>query len=116
MAEHSEVIKQFKRMCKSMTGIRCTRGECPMGYAFGCENIGQCRKIAFERPDVFEEKVMAWAAENPEPVYPTIAKYLEQFGIIIRRDGTMEADFFKANEPMSTDVAKLLGIDPKESV
>ena len=110
MAEFSEVIKQFKRMCKSITLMKCTRGECPMG----CENIGQCRKVAFERPAKFEEQVMSWAAEHPEPVYPSIAKYIEQFGITIRRDGSLEADFFKANEPMSADIAQKLGIEPKE--
>lgn len=58
--------------------------------------------------------IMTWAAEHPEPVYPSVAEYLERLGIIIRRDGTMEADFFKANEPMNADVAKLLGLEPKE--
>lgn len=72
MAEYTEVIKQFKRMCKSVTPMKCIRGECPMG----CENIGQCRKVAFERPAKFEEQVMAWAAEHPELVYPAWRDWL----------------------------------------
>ena len=68
----------------------------------------------YSNPKKAEEIIMTWAAEHPEPVYPSIAKYLERFGIIIRRDGSLQADFFKANEPMSTYIANLLGISPEE--
>ena len=109
MAEFQEIIKQFRRMCwYYQRQVKCDG--CPMA---GC-NISQCRKLAFDRPDETEIIVTKWAAEHPEPVYPSIAKYLEQFGIIIRRDGTLEADFFKAHEPMNADIAQKLGIEPKE--
>lgn len=48
------------------------------------------------------------------PVYMTMAQFLEQFGIIVRREGTLEMDFFKANEPMSEEMAKRLGVKPLE--
>lgn len=112
MAEYTEVIKQFTRMCKSTTGFKCSRGECPvMGHAFGCENIGQCRKIAFERPDVFEEKVMAWAAENPEPVYPTWYRWLIMMGAI----GSVEDLFSDLQLEIPADKAQELGIEPEEA-
>lgn len=119
MAEYAEVIKQFKRMCKSTTGFECSRGECPvMGYAFGCENIGQCRKIAFERPDAFEGRVMAWAAEHPEPVYPTWWKYMCMIGVIPNTLGDKTLGEVTIENLMGTpipaDIAEKLGIEPKE--
>ena len=110
MAEYSEVIKQFKRMCKSVTPAKCTRGKCPMG----CENIGQCRKIAFEQPSCFEDIVMAWAAEHPEPVYPTWKEYFAElygsgvFGQPLMAVGLLCEDHIPA------DIAQKLGIEPKE--
>lgn len=106
MAEFSEVIKQFKRMCKSVTPMKCTRGECPMG----CENIGQCRKVAFEQPSCFEDIVMAWAAEHPEPVYPAWRDWLRsQYPMM----GTYTmTDILES--PIPDDIAQKLGIEPKE--
>ena len=105
MAEYNEVIKQFKRMCKSVTPMKCTRGECPMG----CENIGQCRKVAFERPAKFEEQVMTWAVEHPEPVYPTWGQYFRRY---------YGLEYCKGHEMLleniPADIAQKLGIEPKE--
>lgn len=111
MAEFSEVMKQIARMADACKG-ECEK--CPLDNSVLCTGpwcFGGTEGIAEA-----ERIVMQWAAENPEPVYPSIAKYLEQFGITIRRDGSMQADFFKANEPMSADTAKLLGIEPKEGI
>lgn len=118
MAEYSEVIKQFKRMCKSISAGGCTRGECFMGRAYGCEYIGQCRKIAFERPSGFEEKVMAWAAEHPEPIYPTWWKYMCMIGVIPDTLGDKTLGEVTIENLMGTsipaDIAQKLGIEPKE--
>ena len=67
---YSEVINQFKRMCWFYSRDK-TLGECPMCASYPNCNIGQCRKIAFERPKHFAATVMQWAAEHPEPKYPT---------------------------------------------
>lgn len=103
MAEYKDVIKQFKRMCKSVSNAQCTRGECLMG----CENIGQCRKVAFERPAEFEERVMAWAAEHPEPVYPTWAEYLMH----VYQDVSYARIL---GETIPADIAQKLWIEPKK--
>ena len=106
MAEFAEVMPQFMRLCDSYK--HCD--DCLVNQAgFKCDYD----HMGHSKTDVagLEHIVMQWAAEHPEPVYPTVAKYLEQFGIIIRRDGTLQADFFKAHEPMNADVAKLLGVD-----
>lgn len=111
MVEFQEVMKQWLRMCKAYPkceGCKLNAYD-EFGYKYNCHENGILCNI-----DRVESVIMAWAKEHPESVYPSVAKYIEQFGIIIRRDGTLEADFFKANEPMSADIAQKLGIEPKE--
>ena len=109
VAEYTEVIKQFKRMCKSISPAKCTRGECPMR----CENIGQCRKVAFERPAKFEEQVMTWAAEHPEPMYETWLEFIKRF-----ETGKPKSDpdfiYWMGTTSIPDDIAQKLGIEPKE--
>ena len=100
MAEYSEVINQFKRMCAH--GNCRTATGCPMD---GC-NISQCRKFGFERPREFEQRVMQWAAEHPEPVYPSWYEYLTD---MYPSTWNMIKD-----KPIPADIAEKLGIEPKE--
>ena len=114
MADFVQTMKDWRRMCITANdGPDTTKCDnCPMG---------ESRLCGFEKSDIGDHElqeaetfITTWAAEHPEPVYPSMAKYLEQFGIIIRRDGAVEADFFKAHEPMDADIAQKLGIEPKE--
>jgi hypothetical protein len=115
MAEFVQTMKDWRRMCKVQEDTTCGAcSSCPMG-----DDGKSCMAVyedEFETVDFahIEQTVTEWAAEHPEPVYPSIAKYLERFGIIIRRDGSLQADFFKANEPMSAYMANLLDISPEE--
>ena len=110
-------MHDWKRMCKHFwsgdPNDDCSEN-CPLLHVW-CPMVD---KPMMNVDDVdaarLEAVVTKWAAENPEPIYPSIAKYLERFGIIIRRDGSLQADFFKANEPMSAYMANLLGISPEE--
>lgn len=106
MAEYNEVIKQFKRMCKSITPIKCTRGECPMG----CENIGQCRKIAFEKPAYFAATVMRWVEEHPEPVYPAWRDWLRD---LYGNPKMTMTDILES--PIDHEIAQRLNIVPRRS-
>lgn len=112
MAEFEEVVKQFRRMCE-------TQGcdGCPMYPA--C-NIGQCRKIAFERPKEFEAKVMQWAQEHHEPVYPTWGDWLAEQGVVIKdKIGENKYKYNtlrKVSTPIPADIAEKLEIKPKEEV
>ena len=56
-----------------------------------------------------ERKVMSWAAEHPEPVYPTWREWLSEQGVL-SAGGLWE----KAFEPIPADIAEKLGIQPKE--
>ena len=96
MAEYTEVIEQFKRMCE--WGNCSTATGCPMNLS---HNIGQCRKIAFERPAHFAATVMQWAAEHPEPVYPTWWDWFAAGGL-------------DPDDPIPADIAEKLGLEPKE--
>lgn len=83
MAEFTDVMKQFDRMC-----LYYQRGlKCPMGCPMGGMNISECRKIAFEQPGIAEKTVMSWAKDHPEPVYmyPTWAEWLKEQGFVTRK-------------------------------
>lgn len=64
MAEFNEVVKEFNRMDETFSR-NCK--DCPMPG----QNIGQCRKLLFDDPETYGYIVMRWAAEHPEPKYPT---------------------------------------------
>ena len=112
MAEFQEVMRQFDRMCWYYQRKR----ECPMGCPMNGVNISQCRKITFEEPDVTEKTVMSWAAEHPEPVYPTWWSWLINEGVIEK--GSTYAGAFDQLKTKSipADIAQKLGIEPKEDV
>ena len=67
MAEFKEVMKQYKRMCKSYPDC----ADCPFKAELGWD----CQPDALieeEDMDIWETTVMDWARNHPEPVYPTI--------------------------------------------
>ena len=125
MAEFSEVMKQAKRMCDSC-------GDC-----YGCpflNNDHQCKythlldsDATFEDVTDFENIVMKWAAENPEPKYPTWFywqndvfrnNYLEicpkSFGVDCPYNNVPtghECDICR-NRPIPAHIAEKLGIRP----
>lgn len=67
MAKFIEVMEQAKRMCKAFGDGHCS--ECPIGHA----NALECEITVTSGMDCeeVERRVMQWAAEHPEPVYPT---------------------------------------------
>lgn len=112
MAEYSAVIKEAKRMCWHYTQGG-NHDKCPMYPA--C-NVSQCRKIAFERPADFEERIMAWAAEHPEPQYPTWIEFFLSLGLSERDGEGYRLRVEELNKPMDPSIAKRLNIEPKEAI
>lgn len=116
MTEWMEVMNQFNRMCLY---YHC-KHECPMACPMNGVNISHCRKIAFEEPEVTEKTVMTWAAENPEPVYPTWGEWLHSLHVVgVHAMCAPEPNFYyaiddKFNAPIPADIAQRLGIEPKE--
>ena len=120
MAEFQEVMRQWKRMCdKYFDGKNwvCSK-TCPM-YVFEV-----CSKPTVKYPvpleigqDLAHEidcVIMSWAAEHPEPVYPTFREWLISIGVI----GQMSTHSVIADKldmtSIPANIAQKLGIEPKE--
>ena len=113
MAEYTKVIEQFKRMCWYYSRDKMQKS-CPMCTSYPNCNIGQCRKIAFEKPAHFTVTVMRWAAEHPEPVYPTWGEYIRSITGLdpVEVNGMRLA----LTRTIPADLAEKLGLQPKEGV
>lgn len=116
MAEFQEVMKEWVRSRKAINENKLSC--CPLEM-FSDDYIAN-----------IEKEVMAWAAENPEPVYPTWREWLIKLGIV-----SFEADFCalldtrpttlantvrayineEGSKPIPADIAERLGIEPKET-
>ena len=119
MAEFQEVMRQWKRMCDAYTtddAASCCKG-CPMSGR-GCGSIYESGNAD---PDVIERETMSWAAEHPEPVYPTWKEWLEEQCVVVHFDSVSEKGTKvkweltnKSNCRIPADIAEKLGIEPKE--
>ena len=121
MAEFTDVMEQAKRMCKAFSDGHCS--ECPIGNA----NVLECGITVTSGMDCeeVERRVMQWAAEHPEPVYPTWDEWQKSMfhdaaGYIMPchfeskdRLGCLGKICIECrNEPISADIAEKLGIKP----
>lgn len=119
MAEFQEVMKQWRRMCAAFYNCE----ECPQYHEYQCYNtikrVSECGDV-----ESLEYNVLKWAAENPEPVYPTWREWLIKKGLIdfksdfrsmtLLANSVIECLNEKASEPIPADIAKSLGLEPKE--
>lgn len=109
MADFAQTMKDWHRMCKAMSDkdSHDACSGCPLGE-YGCppiyEGFNIYKDVDFE---VVGERIAAWAAENPEPVYPSWSEFLNNIGLPTYGD---------LNTPIRPDIAKMLGLEPKESV
>ena len=124
MAEFIEVMEQTKRMCESFRDGHCS--ECPIGNA----DVLECGITVTSEMDCkeVERRVMQWAQEHPEPVYPTWHEWQNSvfpdaaiditpcaFGSRDRLNCFLEKRCSTCNEQqIPADIAKKLGIKPKE--
>ena len=119
MAEFVKVMKDWRRMCKSYP--RGCAEKCPLQNG----SWGACQSGAVDSPERHERIVEEWAEKHPEPRYPTWAEWLEKEGIIytVPASPGMEWRFCgdrvmtilsKGEKPIPDDIAKKLGIQPKE--
>lgn len=115
MAEFSELVRTKKRICAKYKKDNCFG--CPIsGILCGIISISSYSDLEFKK---FEDALMAWAAEHPEPIYPTWVEYLVEIGIIPHEirletaDALMDTHLLK---PIPADIAQNLGLRPKEGV
>ena len=128
MADFVQTMKNWRRMCKAQDELRGDRAcyGCPL-ESYGCPSIYDDVDNA-DYADV-ENKVNAWAAEHPEPVYPTWREWLIKLGIVsfepdfralLDASPTTLANTVRAyineegSKPIPADIAQKLGIEPKE--
>lgn len=110
MAEFQEVMRQWVRARKATASS-------------AEENVLLLSVYTLEKYDDalianIEKNVMRWAAEHPEPVYPTWWDYLCMIGIIPDPLGDKTLGEVTVERLMriniSADIAEKLGIEPKE--
>ena len=109
MAEFRFVMRQWRRMCD---GVRCD--ECILRNFCDAD---PCSRHDGEI-DVIEDTVLQWAAEHPEPIYPTWWKYMCMIGVIpdTLGDKTLgEVTVYRLmNTYIPADIAQKLGLTPKD--
>ena len=114
MAEYVEVMNQKRRMCNSYA--LCSMG-CPLNDTDFCgKNSGEKTYADFLE---VERRTMAWAAEHPEPVYPTGKEWLEEQRVVVHFNSVSEKGTKvkwkltnKSNCRIPADIAQKLGIEP----
>ena len=123
MAKFTEVMRQAKRLCAAHDSM-CYYRNCPL------DNGNECRmNIDLDGEDYneLERIIMDWAAEHPEPVYPSWEDAWKQIfpnGIDVpcpsEYDAKYGIDCFKFScksckkRPIPAEIAGKLGIRPKE--
>lgn len=113
MAEFQKIAKHWKRMCKKYWRPTTCHG-CPIA-----ENARSYEACSDRDIDVakMEELVTAWAAEHPEPVYPSWYAWLANMGIVPIELPPDQATFVTdigLLKKIPADIAQKLGIEPKE--
>ena len=113
MAEFQEVMREWTRMCNAVPDKAEHRNLCSdneSGYVCPLRENGLCNlAIATQTNEDWAEGehiIMSWAAEHPEPVYPTWYEFLT-------------SRYHKAWEAIGCDsipagIAEKLGLQPKE--
>ena len=112
MAGFQEVCKHLKRMCERY-GNNCIK--CPLDDKDFCDlSAGDRTAETYKKA---EEIIMSWAAEHPEPKYPTWGEYLASIGVMkpAKLDEAYEVWFTQLySTKIPADIAEKLGIEPKE--
>lgn len=107
MAEYSEVMKQWKRMC----GVMNNCDECLLCDVACWSGSPDALTGSFKAR---EEIIMKWAAEHPEQVYPTWLEWLISEKIVEKDDGDYAVGLLMRCKRIPADKAEKLGIAPKE--
>ena len=121
MAEFKEVMRQAERMCKAHDECEC----CPIKEEM--DDLGEkCPFCGALDVAAVEQKIMDWAAENPEPRYPSWKEW--QDTNFPNNDALMRPCIFESeeyfgckleigcekcmNKPIPADIAEKLGVEP----
>jgi len=103
-------LKQLSRMCAKYHEI-CD--DCPLNGKDFCslEPADRDAEINVRAAAIIEK----WADGNPELIYQTWWEWLENMGIVSKaRSDSKIFDTTRMYDPIPTDIAQKLGIEPKE--
>lgn len=123
MAEFTEVMRQARRLCAEQQEIECCV-KCPMQGKGGCMVAADVENVDYADA---EQRIMQWAAEHPEPVYPSWQEAWKElfpyvthipcpelyFGVECCDHDDRYCVACKA-KPIPAEIAEKLGIKPKE--
>lgn len=125
MAEFVEMMKQVRRICATHYCLICPLNNFSTYDCMISPNHESERDVDYAEA---EKIILQWAKENPEPVYPSWTEAWEQ--LFPDGDGVPCRAFFNKkyriencycpdciecnNKPMPAEIAKKLGIKPKE--
>lgn len=111
MAEFQEVMRQYDRMCSHYE--ECAGCPFHRNVIWCIKKIGGKRYVN-ENARPAEEIIMAWAAEHPEPQYPTWIEFFLTLGLSERDGDGYRLRVEELNKPMDPGIAQELGVNPKE--
>ncbi len=116
MAEFAEVMRQWGRHCNGYTENHNDECDgCPLEIDGSCNSYAKDNAQYAER---IEKYIMSWAAEHPEPVYPTWEDWLKEMGLIFWENNVDDVypvmvPTFKMFTQIPADIAQKLGIEPR---
>ena len=115
MTDFAQTMHNWKRMCEYFEK-QYEQDCCDYCPLTGCGAIWEMDKENWED---FEKKINTWAAENPEPKYPTWREFIKEMGLTNERkvagcNGVTTYDTLneKADEPIYPEMAEKLGLKP----
>ena len=115
MAEFQEVMRQWARMCSNVPG-KSKGNLCSdvySGYVCPLREKGLCNQPISSQTNsdrvIGEKIIMAWAAEHPEPVYPTWFEWLKT--VVSDEEMLQRGMYWDMQIP--ADIAQKLGLQPK---
>lgn len=117
MSDFVQTVKDWKRMCGTFNSCDA----CPLDAEDDWASV-LCSEggIMSARPEIVEKVIAKWAAEHPEPVYPTWEMYLAERMTADMRDGKthnpQSVEEYMRRTRIPADIAEKLGIQPKEGV
>lgn len=112
MADFIQTMKDWRRMCKHYSDESVKDGRtscvdmCPLGHNTAC---GIMENALDSDIKVLAEEVAKWAAEHPEPVYPTWYRWLTMMGAVTSSDDL----WMDLQQTIPADIAEKLGLEPK---
>lgn len=118
MTNFLQTMKDWRRMCKYYSDESMKDRQhscvdmCPLGHNTACGVIEDALDSDIE---VMAKEIAKWAAEHPEPMYPTWWNYMRMIGVIPDELGDKTLGevtvYSLMNTRIQSDIAEKLGIE-----